>query len=87
LYQDIVFEFKRDLRLEGEKGREELERYLRSLGNKQVFFGVFTDGLVFEAYLLEDDGLTKIDQVVEERSYRCQFSCPAVDKGNSNATR
>ena len=26
LYQDIVFEFKRDLKLEGEKGREELER-------------------------------------------------------------
>jgi methylase of polypeptide subunit release factors len=67
LYQDIVFEFKRDLKLEGEKGREELERYLRSLGNKQVFFGVLTDGLILEAYLLEDDGLTKIDQVNLER--------------------
>jgi methylase of polypeptide subunit release factors len=67
LYQDIVFEFKRDLKLEGEKGREELERYLRSLGNKQVFFGVLTDGLIFEAYLLEDDRLTKIDQVNLER--------------------
>jgi hypothetical protein len=67
LYQDIVFEFKRDLKLEGEKGREELERYLRSLGNEQVFFGVLTDGLIFEAYLLEDDGLTKIDQVNLER--------------------
>lgn len=52
LYQDIVFEFKRDLRLEREKGKEELERYLRSLGNKQVFFGVLTDGLAFEVYLL-----------------------------------
>jgi methylase of polypeptide subunit release factors len=67
LYQDIVFEFKRDLKLEGEKGREELERYLRSLGNKQVFFGVLTDGLIFEAYLLKDDRLTKIDQVNLER--------------------
>ena len=67
LYQDIVFEFKRDLKLEGEKGREELERYLRSLGNTQVFFGVLTDGLVFEAYLLEDDRLTNIDQVNLER--------------------
>ncbi len=67
LYQDIVFEFKRDLKLEGEKGKEELERYLCSLGNKQIFFGVLTDGLIFEAYLLEDDRLTKIDQVNLER--------------------
>lgn len=28
LYQDIVFEFKRDLKIERDKGREELERYL-----------------------------------------------------------
>ena len=67
LYQDIVFEFKRDLRIERDKGKEELERYLRSLGNKQVFFGVLTDGLIFEAYLLQDDGLVKIDEVNLER--------------------
>lgn len=63
LYQDIVFEFKRDLRIERDKGKEELERYLRSLGNKQVYFGVLTDGLMFEAYLLQDEGLAKIDEV------------------------
>ena len=67
LYQDIVFEFKRDLRIERDKGKEELERYLRSLGNKQVFFGVLTDGLVFEAYLLQNDGLVKIDEVNLEK--------------------
>ena len=33
LYQDIVFEFKRDLGLEREKGKKELERYLYSLGD------------------------------------------------------
>ena len=63
LYQDIVFEFKRDLKLEREKGKEELERYLRSLGDKQVFFGVLTDGLTFEVYLLRDGTLRKIDEV------------------------
>ena len=67
LYQDIIFEFKRDLKIERDKGKEELERYLRSLGDKQVFFGVLTDGLIFEAYLLRDTGLAKIDEVNLER--------------------
>ncbi len=67
LYQDIVFEFKRDLKLEREKGKEELERYLRSLGDKQVFFGVLTDGLTFEVYLLQDDALRKIDEISLDR--------------------
>jgi len=67
LYQDIVFEFKRDLKVERDKGKEELERYLRSLGNKQVYFGVLTDGIIFEAYLLQDGGLTKIDEVNLEK--------------------
>jgi hypothetical protein len=67
LYQDIVFEFKRDLKLEREKGTEELERYLRSLGNTQVFFGVLTDGLTFEVYLLQDDTLRRIDEVNLEK--------------------
>ena len=31
LYQDIVFEFKRDLKLEGEKGREELRKLRNAL--------------------------------------------------------
>lgn len=67
LYQDIILEFKRDLKIERDKGKEELERYLRSFGNKQVYFGVLTDGLIFEAYLLQDDGLTSIDEVNLEK--------------------
>jgi hypothetical protein len=61
-HEDIVCEFRRDLKLERDKGREELEGYLRSLGDKQVFFGVLTDGLTFEVYRLQDDMLTKIDE-------------------------
>jgi len=67
LYQDIVFEFKRDFKLEREKGKEELERYLQSLGDKQVFFGVLTDGLTFEVYLLRDNALRKIDEANLDR--------------------
>ena len=67
LYQDIIFEFKRNLRLEKDKGKEELERYIRSLGNKQIYFGVLTDGLDFEAYLLQEEGLTKIDEANLEK--------------------
>jgi len=67
LYQDIVFEFKRDLRAERDKGKEELGRYLASLGDKQVFFGVLTDGLSFEVYLLRQGQLEKIDGVNLER--------------------
>lgn len=67
LYQDIVFEFKRDLKSERGKGKEEVERYLRSLGDKQVFFGVLSDGLVFEVYILQDDTLVKIDEANLER--------------------
>jgi hypothetical protein len=53
--------------IERDKGKEELERYLGSLGDKQVFFGVLTDGLVFEAYILQDDTLTRIDEANLER--------------------
>jgi methylase of polypeptide subunit release factors len=67
LYQDIVFEFKRDLRTERDKGKEELERYLRALGDKQVYFGVLTDGLTFEAYILRDGSLAKIDDANLDR--------------------
>lgn len=67
LYQDIVFEFKRDLKSERDKGKEELERYLQSLGNKQVFFGVLTDGLLFEVHILQEGKLAKIDEVNLER--------------------
>jgi len=67
LYQDIIFEFKRDLKTERDKGKEELERYLRALGDKRVYFGVLTDGFIFEVYLLQDSGLAKIDEVNLEK--------------------
>jgi len=67
LYRDIVYEFKRDLKIERDKGKEELRRYLRSLGDKQAYFGVLTDGLIFEAYLLKEDGLAKIDEINLEK--------------------
>ncbi|UCC90790.1 MAG: hypothetical protein JSW24_01100, partial [Dehalococcoidia bacterium] len=47
LYQDIVFEFKRDLDAEREKGKRELTSYLQSLRDG-TYFGVLTDGLLFE---------------------------------------
>jgi len=67
LYQDIVYEFKRDLKIERDKGKEELGRYLSSLSDKQAYFGVLTDGFVFEAYLLREDDLAKIDEINLEK--------------------
>ncbi len=61
LYQDIIFEFKRDLALEREKGLQELTTYIQSL--KDNHFGILTDGIIFEVYALKDDKLAKIDSV------------------------
>ena len=63
LYKDIVFEFKRDLVDEREKGKEELTKYLKSLHQKGSYFGVLTDGVVFETYNLKEGNLEKIDEV------------------------
>jgi len=62
LYQDIVFEFKRDLDTEKEKGLAELASYLQSLKDG-TYFGVLTDGLLFEVYILKETKLDKIDSV------------------------
>ncbi|TRZ48678.1 MAG: hypothetical protein D4S01_09895 [Dehalococcoidia bacterium] len=62
LYQDIVFEFKRDLDTEREKGLAELKGYLQSLRD-ETYFGVLTDGLLFEVYILKENRLDKIDSV------------------------
>jgi len=62
LYQDIVFEFKRDLDAEREKGKAELTGYLQSLRDG-TYFGVLTDGLLFEVYILKENRLDKIDSV------------------------
>lgn len=62
LFQDIVFEFKRDLDAEREAGKRELTDYLSSLRDG-THFGVLTDGLLFEVYILREDRLEKIDSV------------------------
>jgi methylase of polypeptide subunit release factors len=62
LYQDVVFEFKRDLTIEREKGLLELDNYIKSLSGT-TYFGILTDGIIFEVYALKDDKLAKIDSV------------------------
>ncbi len=63
LYKDIVFEFKRDLGDERAKGIEELTKYLKSLQKGRNYFGVLTDGTLFETYNLKEGILEKIDEV------------------------
>lgn len=62
LFQDIVFEFKRDLEAERDAGKREIIDYLGSLEHG-TYFGVLTDGLVFEVYVLRENRLEKIDIV------------------------
>jgi type I restriction-modification system DNA methylase subunit len=62
LYQDVVFEFKRDLATEREKGLLELDGYIKSLSGS-TYFGILTDGVIFEVYALKDSKLTKIDSI------------------------
>ena len=61
LYKDIIFEFKRDLATERDKGLQELSTYIQSLQGNH--FGIITDGLVFEVYVLKDGKLEKIDSI------------------------
>ncbi|MBI4340077.1 MAG: SAM-dependent DNA methyltransferase [Chloroflexi bacterium] len=75
LYQDIIFEFKRDMRAERDKGKEELARYLTSLGDSQVYFGVLTDGVTFEVYILRGGSLERVDKVnLEQMTAEDAFS-------------
>ncbi len=62
LFQDIVFEFKRDIDAERDKGKAELTDYLKSLKDG-TYFGVLTDGLLFEVYILKENNLEMIDSV------------------------
>ncbi len=61
LYKDIIFEFKRDLASERDKGLQELSTYIQSLQGNH--FGILTDGIIFEVYALKDGKLAKIDSV------------------------
>jgi len=47
---------------EREKGRGELTGYLQSLTDG-TYFGVLTDGLLFEVYILKENRLGKIDSI------------------------
>jgi hypothetical protein len=62
LFQDIIFEFKRDLDAERETGKRELTDYLSSLRDG-TYFGVLADGLLFEVYVLRENRLEKIDSI------------------------
>ena len=62
LFQDIVFEFKRDIDTEREAGKRELTDYLGSIRDG-TYFGVLTDGLLFEVYILRENRLEKIDSI------------------------
>ena len=62
LYQDVVFEFKRDLTTERDKGILELSNYIKSLSGT-TYFGILTDGITFEVYVLKDEKLVKIDSI------------------------
>ena len=62
LFQDVVFEFKRDLDTEREAANRELIDYLGSF-KEGTYFGVLTDGLLFEVYILKEDRLEEIDSI------------------------
>jgi len=63
LYSDLIFEFKRDLKAEREKGKEELQKYLKSRPDPKRVFSFLTDGEAFEVYKLKDGELELIDEV------------------------
>lgn len=63
LYQDLIFEFKRDLEMERAKGQEELTRYLSSQPEPIKCFGILTDGIHFEVYILKDEQLKLTDKI------------------------
>lgn len=65
LFRNLVFEFKRDFERERADGLRELTDYLRTLPNGKESIGLLTDGLRFEAYVLDGDplALRKTDDI------------------------
>jgi len=59
LFGDVVFEFKRRIQRDIERSREQLKNYLISLD--KPYMGILTDGLGFEAYVLNGQELILID--------------------------
>src|SRR5258708_23086039 len=63
LFRDLVFEFKRDLGIERTAGLRELRNYLGRLERGTECVGLLTDGLIFEAYILDGGELRLTDQI------------------------
>jgi len=63
LFQHLIFEFKRNLEAEREKGKEELSRYISSRDAPDQYFGILTDGVRFEVYVLRDGRLQLTDHI------------------------
>ncbi len=66
VFNDIIFEFKRNLKKEEAAGLRELKDYLASIRNGTECFGILTDGLLFAVYVLdlgESTGLRKTDSI------------------------
>lgn len=66
IFRDIIFEFKRNLQRELQDGLRELRDYLRTVEHGAECVGLLTDGLQFDAYVLDEsypDALRKIDSI------------------------
>jgi hypothetical protein len=66
VFQDLIFEFKRNLDKEEAEGLRELRDYLSTLPNGKECIGLLTDGLIFIAYILDTSQpqhLRKIDSI------------------------
>ena len=66
IFRDLIFEFKRDLKKEEAEGLRELRDYLSTIPNGAECVGLLTDGLIFTAYMLDENeqsGLRSIHTV------------------------
>jgi hypothetical protein len=63
LFHDLVFEFKRDMERERKDGLREIRDYLSHLLNGAECVGLLTDGLLFEAYVLDGGELRQTDRI------------------------
>lgn len=66
VFNDLIFEFKRDLTKEETEGLRELYDYLSSIPKGNECIGLLTDGLIFTAYMLDASQpkhLQKIDTI------------------------
>ena len=52
LYKDIILDFKTDLDSQRQEGQTKLKQYIETFPYKERVFGILTDGLVFEVYVL-----------------------------------